>query len=89
MKWGFSTVGFCGRSSSRPRIDSEGIDPGQLSLEEELYRLVVLESAWAGRDKARASLYRERAEAILRQNQAEAYYDKGIAPLLQALGTTH
>lgn len=63
----------------------EGISSDQLYPEEEIYRLKILESVWAERDKARASLYGEQAEAILKQNQAEEYYNKAIAPLIQAL----
>jgi hypothetical protein len=65
----------------------EGIDPGKLHLGQEIYCLKVLENAWAEKNKAQAALYRDESDVILKKNQAETYYDKSIAPLLQALGS--
>jgi predicted choloylglycine hydrolase len=61
------------------------IDPSQLTPEQELYRLSVLEKVFVGRDTEKADYYKRQKQAIIDATSVQAYYDSSIKPLVEAL----
>jgi hypothetical protein len=63
----------------------EPIPESRLFPEQALYRLWVLENAWAAQAPVAAAACAERRQAILTTHNAHAYYESAILPKLQAL----
>jgi hypothetical protein len=61
------------------------IDPSQLTPEQELYRLSVLEKVFVGREVEKADYYKRQKQAIIDATSVQAYYDSSIKPLVEAL----
>ena len=57
-------------------IESSDLHPWQ-----EIYRLIVLEKAWAAINPQKSAQYRAQRQALLEKYDAQEYYEKEIAPL--------
>jgi len=54
--------------------------------EQDLFRLTVLEKASMVKDPQKSAQYKSQKQAIIDKNEAQAYYDAKILPLVNALG---
>jgi len=54
--------------------------------EQDLIRLTALEKASVARDPQKSAAYKSQKQAIIDKNEAQAYYDAKILPLVNALG---
>jgi len=60
----------------------EDIEPSELNPLQELYRLTVLERAWAEKNSEKSVHYSAQRQAILDRYDAQLY-EKKISPLLE------
>jgi len=63
----------------------EGVQSSDLYPEQEIYRLNVLEKAWASSSPEKSAQYRTQREALLAQFDAQEYYQSKLLPRLDKL----
>jgi len=63
----------------------EGVQSSDLYPEQEIYRLNILEKAWASSSPEKSAQYRTQREALLAQFDAQEYYQSKLLPRLDKL----